>query len=118
MRQRSTIDNFRRFAKFGSGLTFAIAITFHAEAQTASGVGAQRCSAFLTAAEQQSTSAVDSYISWAQGFISGFNWSHQQRAKVSIDHTGLTHWLLTYCTSNKYARFYEAVQNTINTHAH
>ena len=86
-------------------------------AQTASGMGTRTCGVLLTAAERESKEAIDGYLSWAQGFISGYNWSNPGRREVKLDHAGLLHWLLQYCTSNEGEKYYQAVQAAINIHA-
>ncbi len=86
-------------------------------AQTLSGMGTRTCGALVEAAERESKEAIDGYLSWAQGFISGYNWANPGRQQVRLDHGGLLHWLLQYCTSNKGDKFYEAVQSSITVHA-
>jgi len=86
-------------------------------AQTISGMGTRTCGALLEAAERDSKAAIDGYLSWAQGFISGYNWSNPGSREVRLDHAGLFHWLLQYCTSNEQEKYYQAVQSAINVHA-
>lgn len=86
-------------------------------AQTVSGVGTRSCAALLEGAERESKTAVDGYLSWAQGFVSGYNWANPGRLQVRLDHAGLLHWLLQYCTSNHDEKFYQAVQAAISAHA-
>ncbi|MGR8948360.1 MAG: hypothetical protein ACU84Q_09955 [Gammaproteobacteria bacterium] len=86
-------------------------------AQTVSGAGTKNCRAFLQAAEMESKEAIDSYLSWSQGFVSGYNWANPARREVRLDHAGLMHWLLQYCTANPNEKFYQAVQSAIGLHA-
>jgi hypothetical protein len=86
-------------------------------AQTVSGMGTRTCGALVEAAERESKEAIDGYLSWAQGFISGYNWANPGRQQVRLDHGGLLHWLLQYCTSNKGDKYYQAVQAAITVHA-
>ena len=86
-------------------------------AQTVSGAGTKSCRGFLQAAEMESTAAIDSYISWSQGFVSGYNWANPGRQEVRLDHAGLLHWLLQYCNANPTDKFFQAVQAAIQLHA-
>ncbi|MEM7466924.1 MAG: hypothetical protein AAF387_08575 [Pseudomonadota bacterium] len=88
-----------------------------ANAQTISGAGSKTCRAFLQSAELESTAAVDSYVSWAQGFASGFNWANPGGREVRLDHAGLLHWLLQYCTANPLEKFHQAAQAAVTLHA-
>ena len=65
---------------------FLIAAAASASGQTMSGNGAKQCADFMQAVQLNSESAINGYISWAQGFISGFNWSNVQGRDVVIDH--------------------------------
>ena len=106
----------RASLRIGLLITFA-ALGTEICAQTISGAGTRDCSGLLTAAELESAEGVDAYLSWGQGFISGFNWSNTAGVEVRIDHAGLLHWLLAYCTSNPGTPFYEAMQEAVNRHA-
>ena len=86
-------------------------------AQTVSGAGSKSCRGFLQAAEMESKTAIDSYISWSQGFVSGYNWANPGRQEVRLDHAGLAHWLLQYCAANPTDKFYQATQAAIQLHA-
>lgn len=97
--------------------TLLIANVTPLSAQTVSGMGTRTCEALLEAAERESKEAIDGYLSWAQGFISGYNWANPGRQQVRLDHGGLLHWLLQYCTSNKGDKYYQAVQTAITVHA-
>ena len=89
----------------------------NAPAQTVSGAGTKSCRAFLQAAEMESKAAIDSYVSWSQGFVSAYNWANPGRRQVRVDHAGLLHWLLQYCTANPTEKFFEAVQAAVHQHA-
>ena len=86
-------------------------------AQTVSGAGTKSCRALLQAAEMESKQAVDTYVSWSQGFVSAYNWANPGRRQVRVDHAGLLLWLIEYCTANPTEKFYEAVQAAIHQHA-
>ena len=88
-----------------------------APAQTASGIGTTRCDDFMAAVERGSQPAVDGYLSWAQGYISGFNAANAARRQVQIDHVGLGQWLVDYCAGHGHNRFFEAVNDAIAVHA-
>ena len=85
--------------------------------QTVSGAGTKSCRALLQAAEMESKQAVDTYVSWSQGFVSSYNWANPGRLQVRVDHAGLLLWLIRYCTANPTEKFYEAVQAAIHQHA-
>jgi hypothetical protein len=86
--------------------------------QTISGTGTRDCSAFNAAIEQDSNVAIDSFLSWAQGFISGFNAGNRRGADIAIDHAGLFHWLASYCRTNPETPFYQAIQQMVGMHSH
>ena len=97
--------------------SFVFGVATQGEAQTVSGAGTKSCRALLQAAEMESRQAIDSYISWSQGFVSAYNWANPNRRQVRLDHAGLLHWLLQYCTANPSEKFYQAVQAAILLHA-
>lgn len=86
-------------------------------AQTAAGSGARACSAFSTALAQDENAAIDSYVAWSQGFISGFNWSNARERNVHIDAAGIITWLGAFCTANPQHRIYNALQALIQLEA-
>ncbi len=83
------------------------------EAQTISGSGARDCRAFNVAIERDSTTAIDSYVSWAQGFVSGVNAANRQGINISIDHAGLFHWMARYCATHSDAALYAALAELV-----
>lgn len=93
-----------------------ISSTVHS--QSVFGVGTRDCSAFSFAIAQDSNQslAIDSFLSWAQGFISGFNAGNSRAVDIAIDHGGLVHWLGAYCSTNPDIPFYQAIQETIGVH--
>ena len=98
-------------------LTITFALASAAEGQTISGTGTRTCTAFNLAIEQDSNTAIDSFLSWTQGFISGFNASNRHSVDIAIDHAGLFHWLAAYCTASPGVPIYEAVQEMIGIHS-
>jgi len=86
-------------------------------AQTAAGTGARSCSAFDAALAQDENTAIDSYVAWSQGFISGFNWSNVRELNVRIDAAGIITWLSAFCTANPESRIYNALQELIQIEA-
>jgi hypothetical protein len=82
-------------------------------AQTISGAGTRDCRAFNVAVERESTTAIDSYVSWAQGFVSGVNAANNQGINISIDHAGLFHWMARYCTTHRDAPLYAALAELV-----
>jgi hypothetical protein len=91
----------------------ALVFTVSAKGQTISGSGTRNCSAFGFALEQDSNIAIDSFLAWAQGFISGYNAGNRRGVDFAIDHASLVHWLAGYCAANPETPFYQAVQNII-----
>jgi hypothetical protein len=86
-------------------------------AQTMSGNGAKQCGDFMQAVRLKSDIAINGYISWAQGFISGFNWANVSGKDVIIDPAGLKYWLVNYCGTEPEVSFYQAVQQLISEQA-
>ena len=84
-----------------------------ADAQTISGSGTRDCRAFNLAVERESAAAIDSYVSWAQGFVSGVNAANRQGINISIDHAGLFHWMVRYCTTHHDAALYAALAELV-----
>jgi len=88
-----------------------------ASAQTAAGTGARPCSAFNAALALDENAAIDAYVAWSQGFISGFNWSNAHERNVRIDASGIITWLGAFCTANPQHRIYNALQELIQLEA-
>ena len=82
-------------------------------AQTMSGSGAKQCGDFMQAVRLKSDVAINGYISWAQGFISGFNWANVSGKDAVIDSAGLQYWLVNFCGTQPEVSFYQAVQQLI-----
>ena len=94
-------------------LLFIVALV-PAHAQTISGVGSQSCGSFKAAYESNDAVAVDSYVAWAQGFVSGHNRARDGARDAAIDAGSLIHSVLIYCNEDENARFYEAVGQVID----
>jgi len=88
-----------------------------ASAQSAAGTGARTCSTFNAALARDENAAIDAYVAWSQGFISGFNWSNVRERNVHIDAAGIITWLGAFCTANPQRRLYNAVQELIQLEA-
>ena len=114
-RLQTTLARFRR-RHAALLFTLVAAFTSAASAQTVSGIGARECGAFNRALEIESEAAVDAYLAWAQGYVSGVNASARGEIDVRIDHAGLLHWLATWCGGHSDARFYEAVTAVVDAH--
>jgi len=84
-----------------------------ANAQSISGVGARPCRAFNLALAQDSDAALDAYVSWAQGFISAFNWSNVRAIDVSVDAGGIIQWLADYCGRAPEVRVHTALEHLV-----
>ncbi len=87
----------------------AISSTVHSA--TLSGVGARLCGEFVAHVNNQEETVIDSFVSWAQGFISGANWNAD--ADMMIDVGSMNHWLVDYCNGKPKVRFYEAVSEMV-----
>ena len=88
-----------------------------ASAQTAAGTGTRPCSAFNAALAQDENAAIDAYVAWSQGFISGFNWANVRERNVHIDAAGIITWLGAFCMANQERGIYKAVQELIQLEA-
>ncbi len=86
-------------------------------AQTVSGIGARECRALSFALEKESDAAVDAYVAWAQGFISGFNWSNVRRQDVRIDAVAILDVMARYCAANPGHHVHAAVRELIRLNA-
>ena len=86
-------------------------------AQTISGSGAKHCADYMQAVELNSAVARNGFISWAQGYISGFNATNVKRSDVAIDPAGLQYWLSNFCSANPEVSYYEAVLQLISQNA-
>jgi len=98
---------------------FAFALAFTAsvaDAQTVSGIGTRECRAYSRALEIDSEAAIDAYLAWAQGYLSGVNASSGAGTDIRIDHAGLLHWLATWCGGAPDAFFYEALAAVVEAH--
>lgn len=84
-----------------------------AAAATASGIGAHTCGDYLHAVDRGQKIAIDSYVSWTQGFISAYNWLNTEHHDVAVDAGALTYWLIDYCSGTRGSSFFSAVQELI-----
>ena len=91
----------------------AVAQVLPAAEVTATGVGAKTCADYMQAVRLKSDTAINGYISWAQGFITGYNWSNAQGQNVAVDVGGLGYWLTNRCGGHGDLPFYQAVQELI-----
>lgn len=89
------------------------AATFDVGAQTVSGIGTRRCEAFNRALEMNSEAAIDAYLAWAQGYLSGVNTNARLARDIQIDHGGLLHWLANHCKGAPRDLYVEAVQGIV-----
>ncbi len=84
-----------------------------AQATTVSGNGTKSCGDFVGYINTGDQAGADAFISWAQGFISAYNWANDQGRNVQIDPGGLTYLLVEYCGANPSKHFYDAVKDVI-----
>lgn len=85
-----------------------------ASTQTVSGIGTRRCEAFNRALEKNSEAAIDAYLAWAQGYLSGVNTHAELARDIQIDHGGLLHWLSNYCQSSPNVLYVEALAQIVS----
>lgn len=101
-----------------TALALALAVFAPAvPAVTMSGIGARKCHDFLAAVDTGQKQAIDGYVSWAQGFISGFNWINEDERDLAVDPGSLTYWLVDYCGANRSDAYFEAVQAFVRRNA-
>jgi len=94
-------------------LAVSLGLSPLAGAATISGAGGKTCGAFMEGVKLKSDVAINGFISWAQGFISGFNWSNVKGRNVLVDPGALSYWLIDYCGANPSTPFYDAMQRFI-----
>jgi|GEM_PF-1672049 hypothetical protein len=107
----------RRRRRCGALCVIALFASEFCSAQTVSGSGARTCHAVHDALNNESEAALDSFVAWSQGFVSGFNWSNVRQQDVRIDSSALLHWLGQYCAANPRDSVYAAVQELIRLNA-
>lgn len=98
-------------------VVLAACATRPALAQTAAGIGTRPCSAFRVAVEEQTNAALDAYVSWTQGFISGFNWADVRQRDLRVEPVDIINWLGSFCAANPDRRIYDAIQQLIQLEA-
>ncbi len=86
-------------------------------AQTVSGGGVRLCGEYVGYMNMGDEVGVDSFVSWAHGFISAWNWANPSGKEVQIDTSSLTWWLHNYCSSEPDQRLYRAMQLFVQQHA-
>ena len=81
-----------------------------ATAQTISGVGARDCPAYLFALDKESDEAIDSYVAWAQGFVSATNVARAPRRDLRLDADSIVVWIGQFCAANPKAAVFDALR--------
>jgi hypothetical protein len=89
-----------------------------ASGQTISGIGTKECGVYIQAVKLKSDEAINGFVSWAQGYLSGFNATNSDGRDVAIDPGGLNYWLTNYCSAHQNEAFYSAVQQLSKELAH
>jgi hypothetical protein len=102
---------------YRSVMLAAVLCTADTAAQSISGVGARPCRAFNLALAKDSDAALDAFVSWAQGFISAFNWSNVREIDVGVDASGIIQWLADYCAKAPEVRVHTALEHLIARNA-
>lgn len=73
------------------------------------GIGSRDCGAFMRAVAINSREAVDAYVAWGQGFLSGQNLADPSAPAVTIDGQALVYSLIDYCQGHPDHTVYEAL---------
>lgn len=84
---------------------------------SAIGIGARDCSAFDTALAQESEAALDAYVAWAQGFVSGFNWANVRQLNVTLDAPSMLNAMADFCHRHPESKMFSAMQDLIGRNA-
>jgi hypothetical protein len=87
-----------------------LALPAPVQATTAMGIGTRDCTAFLRAREIGSEQAIDSYVSWGLGYLSGRNAASRGKRPVFVDGGSLVHWLGAWCEDHTSAPIFEAME--------
>lgn len=91
-------------------LTLALALPLAAPAAVVSGIGSRDCEAYMRAVEINSREAIDAYIAWGQGYLSGYDDARPGSLQVAVDGDGLNYWLIDYCSAHREHSVYEALK--------
>jgi len=81
-----------------------------AQAASALGIGTRDCAAFLQASEMDSTQALDGYVSWSLGYLTGRNAAATHGRQVVVDGGSLVHWLTAWCGTRSGTPIFEAIE--------
>lgn len=111
----------RRVVRIGIASVVAwllISMSSTSSAQTISGIGAKECGVYMQAVKLKSDVAINGFVSWAQGYLSGFNATNPDGRDAAIDPAGLSYWLTNYCSVHQNEAFYLAVQQLSKELAH
>ena len=107
-----------RASVVSAAIILFVGMTSEVGAQTISGVGTKECGVYIQAVKLKSDVAINGFVSWAQGYLSGFNATNADGRDVVIDPAGLNYWLTNYCSAHQNEAFYLAMQQLIKELAH
>lgn len=81
------------------------------------GYGAKSCGSFVTASENQRQENI-TFLSWLQGFISGYNYFNQDGVSdvAQTDIRGLEQWILNYCRAQPTQDVSDAAISFVKAH--
>jgi len=92
-------------------LLLALVAPLPATAATAMGIGTRDCTAFLRASEIGSEQALDAYVAWGLGYLTGRNAGNSGGREVVVDGGSLVFWLGAWCAEHREAPIFEALED-------
>lgn len=75
----------------------ALSLPAPATAAMVSGIGSRDCQAFMRSVEINSRAAIDAYIAWSQGYLSGYDRARPGTLGAAVDGESLSYWLIDAC---------------------
>jgi hypothetical protein len=91
-------------------LCLALSLPVTAPAAVVSGIGSRDCQSYMRALEINSREALDAYIAWGQGYLSGYDDARPGSLHVAVDGESLSYWLIDYCSAQPERSVYQALQ--------
>lgn len=76
-----------------------------------SGIGSRDCAAYMRAVEINSREAIDAYVAWGQGYLSGYDDAQPGALQVAVDGEALGYWLIDYCQGRPERSVFQALQD-------
>jgi hypothetical protein len=94
-------------------LAIALCFSTPVGATTAMGIGTRDCTAFLRASEISSKEALDAYVAWGLGYLTGHNAYASRGREVVVDGGSLVYWLGDWCASHREAVIFDALEEFV-----